>query len=329
MHRFDRLQAILIQLQSKRIVKAQELADRFEISLRTVYRDIRSLEEAGVPIGAEAGVGYYLMDHYQLPPVTFTSDEATALLIGEKLMGQMCDSKVRAHFCSALFKIKAILKPSEREKLDSLNDRIAVYNNLYTPSSEKQLYLNEIQQALVQKQVLEITYQAKFADEQLLRAVEPVGLCNYSSQWHLIAWCRLRNALRDFRLDRIQALRVTEQSFTGKSLPNIDEYMKMLALNPGNANISLRVPLVYKNRINESKYWYGFISEEIFENECQMHFANEELTGFAIWLLNSGCMATIEKPIALSVKLSEIVSVTYKHYSQGDLPASRTVLINS
>lgn len=314
MHRFDRLQAILIQLQSKRIVKAQELADRFEISLRTVYRDIRSLEEAGVPIGAEAGVGYYLMDHFHLPPVTFTSDEATALLIGEKLMGQMSDSKVRSDFCSALFKIKAILKPSEKDKLEMLNDRIAVYNNLYTPPCDKQLFLHEIQQALVQKQVLEIKYQAKFADQELLRMVEPVGLCNYSSQWHLIAWCRLRNAFRDFRLDRIQTLRVTEESFKGKSLPNIDEYMKMLAIHTGNANISLRIPDVFKNRIDESKYWYGFISEENLVNECRMHFANEELMGFAVWMLNSGCMATIEKPRQLKEYISNIVTSTYKHY---------------
>ncbi len=80
MNRIDRLSAILIQLQSKQVVKAQEVADRFGISLRTVYRDIKSLEEAGIPIGAEAGKGYFIMDGYHLPPVMFTKEEASALL---------------------------------------------------------------------------------------------------------------------------------------------------------------------------------------------------------------------------------------------------------
>ena len=85
MNRLDRLTAILIHLQTKRVVRAQELSDRFNISLRTVYRDVRSLEEAGVPIGAEAGVGYFLND-YHLPPVSFTNTEASALLLAGKLI---------------------------------------------------------------------------------------------------------------------------------------------------------------------------------------------------------------------------------------------------
>ncbi len=68
MNRIDRLTAILIQLQGKRIVKAQDISDRFDISLRTVYRDVRALMEAGVPIGSEAGTGYYIVDGYHLPP---------------------------------------------------------------------------------------------------------------------------------------------------------------------------------------------------------------------------------------------------------------------
>ena len=84
--RFDRIVAILIQLQSKRIVKAQELADRFEVSLRTIYRDIRTLEASGVPIISEAGVGYSIMEGYRLPPVMFTREEVGSFVAAEKLM---------------------------------------------------------------------------------------------------------------------------------------------------------------------------------------------------------------------------------------------------
>ena len=86
MNKFDRIVAILIQLQSRRIVKAQDLADRFNVSLRTIYRDIRSLQTAGVPIASEAGIGYELVEGYRLPPVMFTREEASSFVAAEKLM---------------------------------------------------------------------------------------------------------------------------------------------------------------------------------------------------------------------------------------------------
>src|SRR5438046_1665971 len=106
MNRLDRLSAILIQLQSKKIVKAQEIADRFHISLRTVYRDINSLEEGGIPIIGEAGVGYSIMDGYRLPPVMFTKEEATAFLMAEKILEKYTDSYNANMYKSALYKIK-------------------------------------------------------------------------------------------------------------------------------------------------------------------------------------------------------------------------------
>ena len=104
--RFDRIVAILIQLQTKRIVKAQELADRFEVSLRTIYRDIRTLEASGVPIVSEAGVGYSIMEGYRLPPVMFTREEAGSFVAAEKLMQQFTDKSLGAYYESAMFKLK-------------------------------------------------------------------------------------------------------------------------------------------------------------------------------------------------------------------------------
>ena len=107
MTRFDRITAILVQLHTRRVVKAQDMADRFGISLRTVYRDIRSLEEAGVPIAGEAGVGYSLMEGYRLPPVLFTKDEALAMVMAEKMVDILTDDSTKANYKSALYKIKA------------------------------------------------------------------------------------------------------------------------------------------------------------------------------------------------------------------------------
>ena len=94
MNRFNRVTAIFIQLQSKKIVRAKDISDRFNVSIRTIYRDIQTLTEAGVPIGSEAGVGYYLADGYRLPPVMFTKEEVTAFLTAEKLIEKFTDNSI-------------------------------------------------------------------------------------------------------------------------------------------------------------------------------------------------------------------------------------------
>ena len=315
MNRIDRLNAILIQLQSKRIVKAQEIADRFEISLRTVYRDIRALEEGGVPIGAEAGIGYYLMENYHLPPVMFTSEEASALLFGEKLIEKMSDEKVKKDFCSALYKIKAILKPGEKDYLEKLHEKVAVFNMNAMSERFSQLYLNEIQNALVNKQVLEIEYETKYNDQAECRCVEPIGLCNYSSRWHLFAWCRLREDYRDFRLDRIVSLRTTTETFKGKQHPSVEEFMKQTNPISNEPNISLLVQKKRKKLMEDTKYWYGFLSEEDAGDFVRVHFSNDELNGFAAWILNTGSFAQVEKPNELKLILQKYVRMTAENYS--------------
>lgn len=321
MNRTDRLNAILIQLQSKRIVKAQEIAGRFSISLRTVYRDIRALEEGGVPIGAEAGIGYFLQENYHLPPVMFTSDEASALLFGEKLVEKMSDQKVRTDFCSALYKVKAILKPAEKDYLEKLHERVAVFNYYAADDRFQQLYLNEIQQALVNKQVLRLNYEPKYADEPAWRLAEPMGLCHYHGRWHLFAWCRLREDYRDFRLDRIAELQLTGESFKGKDHLSISEYMAQNATITSKANIRL---LVSKSRIkfvNESKYWYGYLGEEEQGDHVFMKFSNNDLRGFAVWILNSGSHARVEEPPELKTILFANVQDIISTY--GDEPEVR------
>lgn len=298
---------MLIQLQSKRIVKAQEMADRFDISLRTVYRDIRALEEAGVPIGAEAGIGYFLLDSYHLPPVMFTNEEASALLFGEKLIEKMSDEKIKHDFASALYKIKAILKPGEKDYLEKLHERITVYNYHSKGNRFNQLFLNEIQQALVHKQVLQIHYESKYAEEAVGRMVEPIGLCHYASRWHLIAWCRLREDYRDFRLDRIESLEVTNEYFRGKQHLSVDEYMAQNAVINSEANISLLVPKTRHKYIDESKYWYGFLGEEEDGEQMRLQFSNSDLRGFALWLLYTGSHAKVEQPPELKTIIADYI----------------------
>jgi predicted DNA-binding transcriptional regulator YafY len=315
MNHIERLNAILIQLQSKRVVKASEIAERFGISSRTVYRDIRALEESGVPIGAEAGVGYFLMENYKLPPVMFTKEEASALLFGEKLIEKMSDDRMKAEFCSALFKIKAILNPAEKDRLEKLDDKISVLN--YTSSNENfnRLFLSEIQQALVSKQVLEISYQAAYGTPATKRLVEPIGLCNYGHRWHLFAWCRLRSEYRDFRLDRICTLSFSGESFKGKQHISMDDFIRKIKVPGEGANIALLMPTNRLKLIAESKYWYGFIDEEVVDGQMsRLRFSNNELRGFAIWIISSGSYAKVEAPEVLAQILDQYISGIIGNY---------------
>lgn len=315
MNRLDRLQAILIQLQSKKIVKAQEVADRFDISLRTVYRDIRSLEESGVPIGAEAGVGYFLMDNYSLPPIMFTHEEASALLFGEKLMEQMSDESMKQNFVSSIYKIKAILKPSEKEHLEKLYNTVAVFNRNSRNGESNSLFLSEIQQSLANKQVLNILYKSKKDDTPQERSVEPIGLCNYATRWHLFAWCRLREDYRDFRLDRISSLEVTPEKFDDKRLISLDEFLKTIDVDSNSqANITLLVDNDKREYFDESKYWYGFLQESEAGDKVRMSFFNTDLRGFASWLLNTGSFATVESPSELVEIIRTFVTNAYNAY---------------
>ena len=158
MNRLDRVTAILIQLQSKRVVKAQDIAERFNISLRTVYRDIRTLEEAGIPLAGETGVGYSIMEGYRLPPVMFTMEEATAFLTAEKLVEKLTDVSTDESFKSAMYKIRSVLRSTEKDHLEIMDDHIEVQENQYLPKSKSENSLQNLLKCISEKKVLTINY---------------------------------------------------------------------------------------------------------------------------------------------------------------------------
>src|ERR1700755_183326 len=172
MNRIDRVTAILIQLQSKRVVKAQEIADRFTISLRTVYRDIKTLEEAGIPVIGEAGMGYSIMDGYRLPPVMFTKEEATAFLTAEKLVEKLTDGSTKDDYKAAMFKVKAVLRLTEKDHLETMYEHIEVMDNPYLPKVKNEsTYLQNILTAIAEKKAVNISYVSEAEQKETNRNV--------------------------------------------------------------------------------------------------------------------------------------------------------------
>jgi len=210
MNRIDRLMGMLLFLQGRRVTRAEDLSKHFEISVRTVYRDLAALGEAGVPLLAEAGVGYSLMRGYHVPPVMFTAEEAGALATAGVLTRQLTDDSVAESMESALLKIRAVLPVDQQNRLERIEKGTRLSANART---EAHVSIVELQKALSDRNVIHLVYRSGGKDEVTRRDVEPIGLVHYLAHWHLIAWCRIRNDVRDFRIDRIAESKVSGERF--------------------------------------------------------------------------------------------------------------------
>lgn len=218
-NRLSRLTAILIQFQTKRRVTATELSQKFEVSKRTIYRDIKALESAGVPILMEEGKGYTLMEGYKLPPVMFTEKQANALILAEQLVLQNKDASFIKDYSEAIDKIKSILRYSVKDKVNVL-----VYRTQYNEVLQQKRNsnnLSDLQSALTGYQLVRIAYMNK-ENKATTRIIEPFAIVN-AENWYLIAWCRLREAFRFFRPDRIQKMEVLQEHFEPHNM-TLQEY---------------------------------------------------------------------------------------------------------
>lgn len=228
MNRIDRLFGILILLQSKKHVSAETIASRFEISVRTVYRDVKALTEQGVPLSFEPSKGYYIVQGYFLPPVSFNTDEASALLMMERFIEGFADKSIKQHYQSALDKVKNVLKSNQKEVLENLNANIRLQLPKRLHSDVE--YLSLLQNSIAGKNIIFIKYK-NYKEEISERRLEPIGLIFYAFSWHLIGYCHLRNSYRDFKVNNILQLNCSSLPFTLSEHISINDYMKQLPVD--------------------------------------------------------------------------------------------------
>lgn len=211
MNHLSRLLSILTILKSKRITTGTELAKKFDVSLRTIYRDIKKLEESGVPILTIEGRGYSIMDGYQVAPIMFDEMEVNALITAEQLVASTNDESLIKHFEQTLHKIKSVFKSSLQSQGEFLSSKMAVFKNPFKEAT-KSSSLAYFQMAVINFRVTEISYQA-LEQEVSHRKIEPLAIYSYDEKWIVIGWCHLRDDYRSFRLDRIQHFRILEETF--------------------------------------------------------------------------------------------------------------------
>lgn len=219
--RLSRLTAILTQLQTKRLLTAPKLADKFSVSIRTIYRDIRALQQAGVPIITDEGKGYSLMEGYRVPPVMFTEAQANALITAEQLVLKNKDASFVKDYTEAIEKIKSVLKYNIQDKANLLAERTRFDQNNYLERNSSNL--SDLQFCLTNFRIAKIEYTNE-QNKTTTRHIEPFALLS-TDNWLLVAFCRLRKEFRFFRLDRINKLEILTDQFEPHKI-TLQEYFE-------------------------------------------------------------------------------------------------------
>jgi len=306
MNRIDRISAILIQLQSRRVVKAQAIADRFGISLRTVYRDMSTLEEAGVPIIGEAGVGYSLADGYRLPPIAFTLEEATSFITAEKLVETLTDEVNGSNYKSAMYKVRAVLRNTDKDYLDGIDSRIEVLKTKRPPALQAGLNpLQLILKAIAESKVLSLDYFSYYRQANTQRCVEPVGVFYLDNYWHLIGWCRQKQDYRDFRFDRMLNVQLTNEPVTTRH-PALKDYLAGVYKERNLLRVVLLMDKKASLHLGEQKFYHGYIGETEKDGQVEMTFLTLSLEGFARWYMMFGDCASVIEPDSLRERVRVI-----------------------
>lgn len=315
MNKTDRLLAIVLELQSRQTVRAEDLAALFETSVRTIYRDIQALSEAGVPIRGTTGTGYSLMEGYFLPPISFTMEEAVTLLIGTEFIEQQFDGKYRDRAKIARRKIEASLSDTVRSETSRIRKslRLLAPRKEIAPSNEG-VNLNKIRQAILDGRKISFHYWRSIPDSvgsrHSRRTVAPYGLVFVEGSWMLVAWCDLRQDIRHFRLSRIAELLELDERF---ELPTGFDLREYVPPDDRYFQVFLRFNLDIADKIKESNYHY---IDEMKEHQdgldviLRVRHVNDSLQ----WVLGWGANVIVLKPETFRNRICEEAQNILKRY---------------
>lgn len=221
MHKAERLFRLILLLRGGRVVTAQELSRDLEVSERTVYRDVQSLILSGIPIEGEAGVGYVLRKGMELPPLMFSNEEAKALALGARMVRAWGDAKLEKAAKQVIEKIEAVAPPAVRDEL-ARQTLVAPQFHIDPLMRER---LGEMREAIDERRKVRITYTRADGGESK-RTIRPLGLFFWGQTWSCGAWCELRKAFRNFRIDRITALELRADTFDITEKVSLAEFIR-------------------------------------------------------------------------------------------------------
>lgn len=315
MNRTDRLVAMVMHLQGRRLVRAEDMAGHFSVSVRTIYRDIAALGEAGVPIAGEAGVGYSLVKGYHLPPVMLTGDEAAALFVGGEMVRKFTDASLSAATDAALDKLRAVLPRDRQEHVERLARQTVVLGRRGDIKTDPaaQPWLLAVQRGVAQRRVLRLSYRGAGRVEETQREVEPLGVVFYGGAWYLVAWCRLRRDYRHFRTDRMVRLEMLPETIPARPdfslTKHLDEQMDRSETLPARVWLAARV----QERARSESY-ATLVEEKRRDGGAEFSLYTYSLEWLAKWILSFGREAEAIEPAGLrELVAAEAAEVVKRH----------------
>lgn len=302
MNRVDRLFGYLLLFQSRgKTLRAQDFAARFEISERTVYRDIQALCEVGVPIIATPGEGYQLMDGYYLPPISFSAEEARALFLAVSMLDGFTEAgDTKTAVSHALEKIRAVLPDHTRREAEALQAIIRFYAFPAPPINFDDRLFLQLQQAIHEKRVARIQYHAQHSNKITTRDIEPSEFALLDKSWMVTAYCRLRQDSRVFRLDRIDQCSLLNEYFSPQDLGDHSQTF-------GESVVRLRVQASSQRWIREQQH-FSFVGEETTEGsrDVVMCYKPKTFEQMMPWILGWGTAVEVLQPVELRLHLRDV-----------------------
>lgn len=302
MNRMDRLFAITLLLQAKKKLRAQDLAEKFEVNERTIYRDMAALSESGVPIVGTPGEGYALIEGYYLPPLLFTQNEAAALFLGAHMLMANAAGRVPQDARAALDKLSVALPKHLRTEMDRMREIIHFAGSM-RPFNLEEPHLMQLQQAIRERRVAAIRYHSfrggSGESEITEREIEPYALGFAWGAWYVHAWCRLRQGMREFRLERIDELTLTHKIFEPRQHQPTKRPTQI---------VLVRFAPQAVRWVRERQH-YGYRGDEAEdEHGVVMRYEIEALDELKPWLLGWGADAVPLEPPALREMIRDEVA---------------------
>jgi predicted DNA-binding transcriptional regulator YafY len=300
----------LLALQSRELVRAQDLAAQFEVSERTVYRDMEALAEIGVPVVGQAGEGYRLMTGYTLPPVMFNADEARALFLAISMLSGLTErGPTKAAASNALAKVRAILPATLRSQVEALQTVLGFYTVSRSPLDLDDEKFVQLQQAINHHQVVYIHYHAQQSNRITAREIEPLHLAYVDNAWLVHGYCRLRQDLRNFRLDRIDHLAVRSETF-------VPQAMSLGRSLTDGKQVVVRFRAEIVRWVRERQH-FGFRAEKEEDEDSSviMVYHVAELSQLIFWLLSWGDGMEVLEPPELRAAIAETAARMAKQHA--------------